>query len=64
MDSGGEDAADEKRQSHVSLTTKKNTESLDIEKRLKKEIARDLVQVKRCCLLTARSVEAGISIYS
>ena len=61
MDSGGEDAADEKRQSHVSLTTKK---SLDIEKRLKKEIARDLVQVKRCCSLTARSVEAGISIYS
>ena len=64
MDSGGEDAADEKRQSHVSSTAKKNTESLDIEKRLKKEIARDLVQVKRCCLLTARSVEAGISIYS
>ena len=52
-----------RRKGKVSLTPKRNTESIEIEKWLKKEIAGDLVQAKRCCLSTARSVKARIRIY-
>ena len=42
MDSGGEDTTEEK--GKVSLMMKRNTESIEIEKQLKKEIARGLLR--------------------
>ena len=59
MDSGGEDTAEEKR--HSNLDDEENTESIEIEKQLKKKIAGDFyVQANRCCLSSAcaRSAEA------
>ena len=50
-----------RRKGKVSLTTKRNTESVEIEKWLKRLPE---TYVKRCCLSTARSAEASISIYS
>ena len=64
MDSGGEDTVKEKSQiKDVFNDEEKDTESIEIEKQLKKEIRDVYVQVKRCCLLITRSAQAGLSIY-
>ena len=52
-----------RRKGQVSLTTKRNTDSIEIEKQLKKRLLETFyIQVKRCCSSTARSTEAKINI--